>query len=78
MFLFYFLLQVDGMRAIRSGKISSRPKSMAKERTIFEKSLYCAYEPIGPTIPKPGPMLLKQAATAEKFVSKSNGAFSKD
>ena len=60
------------------GNISSRPRSIAKERTSFEKSEYPENEPIGPTMPKPGPILLKQAATAEKFVSKSKGASSKD
>ena len=70
----YFLFHVEGMSAIRSGNISRRPKSMAKERTAFENSEYSAKEPAGPTTPKPGPMLLKQAVTAEKFASKSKGA----
>ena len=56
------------------GKISNRPKSMAPERTILERFVYAAKFPVGPTAPNPGPMLLKQAVTAEKLVSNPNGS----
>ena len=56
------------------GKISSLPKSIAKERSNFENAEYCAKFDAGPTASKPGPTLLKQAAVAEKLVSIENGS----
>ena len=47
---------------------------MAIESRIFEASVKAAYEPKGPTIPKPGPTLLKQAEEAVNNDSKSNGS----
>ena len=41
------------------------------ESTIFESIEYPAKFPAGPTAPNPGPTLLIQAATAEKFVVKA-------
>ena len=52
----------------RSGKISSRPASISKIRTNFENMLKPPKLQVGPTASSPGPMLLKQATTAEKFV----------
>ena len=49
---------------MRSGKISSRPKSIAKDKSTFEKFENPANEPVGPTRLKPGPMLLKHAVVA--------------
>jgi hypothetical protein len=57
-----------------NGKISSLPSSIAKESNTFAASEYTAKLPIGPTTARPGPILLKQAETAVKFVSKSNGS----
>lgn len=57
------------------GKISRRPKSIAKDKTIFETPLYSANDPIGPTTLNPGPTLLKQVTAAEMFVSNPNGSW---
>ena len=54
-----------------NGNISSRPRSIAKDRISFERGEYPAKLDAGPTAPNPGPTLLKQADTAVKFVSKS-------
>ena len=35
----YFLAQDDGIRAIRSGYISSLPSNIAKDKSSFEKPL---------------------------------------
>ena len=51
------------------GKISSLPRSIAKERRYFENILYPEKERVGPTAPRPGPILLKQAVAALKLVS---------
>ena len=59
------------MSAIRIGNTSSRPKIIPIERRIFEASVKSANEPAGPTIPKPGPTLLKQVTEAVKSDSKS-------
>ena len=47
---------------------------MAPDKTILDKWEYPAKFAVGPTAPKPGPMLLKHAATAEKLLSKSKGS----
>ena len=65
----YLLDQVEGDIARSKGKISNLPKSIVKERITVEKSEYAAKLEAGPTPPKPGPMLLMQAVTAEKLVS---------
>ena len=54
------------------GNISSLPKSIAMDKTIFENGEYAAKLDAGPTAARPGPILLKQAAVAVKFVSISN------
>ena len=56
------------------GNISSLPRSIAKERSSFEKGEYAKKFADGPTASNPGPILLKQAAVAEKLVSKENGS----
>ena len=66
--------QVDGIKAMRSGNISSLPISIARESTSLEKLEYAAKLPAGPTISNPGPTLLKQVAAAVKLVSKPNGS----
>ena len=65
---------MDGISAKSSGYISSLPRSIVAESTIFENAEYPENEPIGPTAPNPGPIWLYHAATAVKFVSKSNGS----
>ena len=57
-----------------SGNISRRPRSIANDKTILEKAVYPAKLPAGPTTPKPGPTLLKQAETAVKLLSKPKGS----
>ena len=56
------------------GKISSLPRSIAKDKTSLEKGEYAAKFIIGPTPAKPGPTLLKQEIAAERFVSIENGS----
>ena len=56
------------------GNISSLPSSIAKESRSFAGAEYAAKLAAGPTPPRPGPILLKQARIAVKFVSKSNGS----
>ena len=64
------VIQTSGESRKRSGKISRRPNSMSAESTNFEKSEKALKFPVGPTMPRPGPMLLKVQMTAEKVVSK--------
>ncbi len=66
--------QVDGIMAISKGNTSSRPKIMAMDKRIFEASVKSANEPAGPTIPKPGPTLLKHVTEAVNNDSKSKGS----
>ena len=76
-FLYVFYpLQVDGAKSRISGTISKRPQTMEKEKTSLEKSLKSAKLHLGPTEARPGPMLLKVAATELKVVVKSR--FSKE
>ena len=56
------------------GNISSLPRSIAKERSSFEKGEYAKKFDAGPTASRPGPMLLKQAAVAVKLVSMEKGS----
>lgn len=53
-----FFVHVDGISAKSSGYISSLPRSIVAESTIFENAEYPENEPIGPTAPNPGPILL--------------------
>lgn len=64
-YLCYFR-QSDGENKSSIGKSSKRPASMSKVKTILETS---GNEPkllTGPTTSKPGPILFKQEAIAEK------------
>ena len=53
---------------ISNGKISRRPASISKVRISFENQENMPKFPVGPTSSRPGPILLKVAATAVKFV----------
>ena len=66
--------QVLGRNKSSIGRISSLPASISKVRTILLKSEYALKLQVGPTAARPGPMLLKVAATAEKFVVKSKSS----
>ena len=67
-----FLRYVCGSIVISKGNISNLPKSIHKERIIFERFEKDAKLPKGPAIPNPGPTFPRQVATAEKVLSKSN------
>ena len=64
--------QVWRLNRASMGKISRRPNSISIVRITLEKALYAAKELVGPTSARPGPMLLKQANTAEMFASTEN------
>ena len=66
--LFYFL-QVEGLKININGNISSLPSSIAKLKTSLANGEYAEKDASGPTASKPGPMLLKQAITAERLDS---------
>ena len=53
----------------RMGKSSSLPASMSKMRTIFENGEKNPKFEVGPTSPRPGPILLRQEVTAVKLVT---------
>ncbi len=57
-----------------TGYISSLPISIVIVRRSVAGSEYAAYDDAGPTVPKPGPTLLRQDTAAERFVSMSNGS----
>ena len=57
-----------------SGKISSRPKSIAKESKIFENIEYPEKFATLASAENIGPTLLKQEVAAEMFVSRLNGS----
>ena len=61
----------DREKNINNGKISNLPANMSKDNTIFDKSVKLEKLPTGPTIPRPGPTLLKQVATAPNVDVKS-------
>ena len=65
----YFFTHVRGDNIIIIGNISSRPKSIAKEKIIFEKPLYAAKVDIPP---KNGPILLTHDTVAVKLASNPN------
>ena len=71
----YLFVHVDGINAIIMGSISSLPKSIAKDNTIFDAPEYAEKFPAGPTsFPSPGPTLLKHVTVAVMFVSRSMGS----
>lgn len=61
-----------GTKIINIGYNSNLPKSIAKINVILDIAEKPPKFPIGPTISRPGPILLNVAATAAKFVTKSN------
>ena len=69
--LYYLLRQADGEKIMRSGNNSSRPANISNISTIFEGILKPLKFPAGPTTESPGPVLLIQAFTAEKSVTRS-------
>jgi hypothetical protein len=62
-------LQVLGENRIRKGYNSKRPNSISADKRIFEMERKPEKLPVGPTIFKPGPILLRQETTAVKFVT---------
>src|SRR5690606_35265069 len=66
-----YFLQNAGERTTSRVKISSRPSSMAAVHTQVWKSLSDLKVLAGPTSPRPGPVLLKLATTAENPVTTS-------
>jgi hypothetical protein len=60
---------VDGMKSNNIGNNSSLPASILKQSTSLERGEYAPKFLVGPTSERPGPMLLRVAATAVKFVS---------
>ena len=68
------MLQVLGERAIISGKISSRPKSIANDSKSFENPVYPEKFATLASAENIGPTLLKQEVAAEMFVSRLNGS----
>ena len=62
---------VLGKKRTSSGKSSSLPASISKDKTSFEKTENSLKFIAGPTALRPGPILLTVAATAVKFVVKS-------
>ena len=70
----YFFFQNTGVNTRRMGYISSLPRSIATDSTILENGEYAEKFDAGPTAPKPGPILLMQAATAVILVSRSNAS----
>ena len=73
---FFYIRHVRGEKSRIRGINSKRPAIIPKDKTIFEKLLKSAKFPFGPTADKPGPILLKVAATDENVVKKS--LFSKE
>ena len=53
------------------GKISNRPASISKLSSSLANGAKAEKFPVGPTMPKPGPMLLIQALSAVKVDSRS-------
>ena len=53
------------------GKISKRPNNISKESTSFESTEKFEKLPAGPTMPRPGPILLRQAIIAVVVDSRS-------
>src|SRR5699024_191805 len=63
--------QVRGENRASMGNSSRRPASMSKLSSHLHQGEKSAKEPMGPTISRPGPTLLKQVATAVKVVMRS-------
>lgn len=67
----YFFFQVEGANIISTGKSSSLPAIISKMNTHFDKIENVEKPPVGPTSPRPGPILLIVAATDVKVVTRS-------
>ena len=61
--------QMEGANSSNMGKISSRPTSMSKDSSSLDQGEKLEKLPMGPTISRPGPTLLMQAATAVNVVT---------
>ena len=68
---FQAFFQVEGVRKMRIGNISSLPISIQSIKTTLLKSEKTAKLPVGPISPNPGALLLMQVTTAENVVLKS-------
>ncbi len=69
--IFYLLFQVMGENSTTMGRSSRRPASISNIRTYFDKRENMPKLDAGPTMDRPGPILLIVAAIAVKFVVKS-------
>ena len=67
---FQDLLQAFLLNSTSTGRISKRPIIIHKESTNLDRGENAEKLPMGPTISKPGPMLLMHATTAVKEVPK--------
>ena len=67
----YYFFQDLGEIKINIGKISKRPTNIAKLITRVDSGEKMEKFCVGPTAAKPGPILLRVAAIAVKFVVKS-------
>ena len=72
--LYRFCRQLYRLNSARIGKISNRPSSISAESTNLERLLSILKFAVGPTVSSPGPILLKQAMTAEMVVSSEYGS----
>ena len=68
---YFYLFQVCLENSINIGKISNLPIIISKVITIFDKSENIEKFCVGPTLASPGPILLRVATVAVKFVVKS-------
>ena len=71
---YYFLFQNDGVKIIRTVKISRRPTSIRNDMTHFAMSEMPEKEAEGPVEPSPGPMLLKEVIVLKMLSSKGQPA----
>ena len=62
---------MDGANNSNIGKISSRPTSISNDNSSFEAGENAEKFPVGPTMPKPGPILLIHALKAVNVEIKS-------
>ena len=59
---------VLGAKSTKIGNTSNLPTNISNIKTIFDHHEKPANDPLGPTSPSPGPILLIVAVTAVKFV----------
>ena len=67
----YLLRQASGKNSITIENSSSLPRSISKDSNNLTGAENIAKLPIGPTRPRPGPTLHRQATVAVKLVVKS-------